>query len=160
MRTCYLQLPVEYSVRNTDPESVATAMDQLLKTALSTPGIMSDYGPVQIGEFTVLPDESAVRHELIALLRAARAYVDTEDACASNEHQEAVKLQEEIDGVLQAHDTQYPHRCQDCGDQFRDDQVVPLDQVKNLLERVSPGEPMPSGECPECGALCQPIKVK
>jgi len=25
--------------------------------------------------------------------------------------------------------------------------------IKDIFERVEPGEPMPNGECPECGAL-------
>lgn len=29
--------------------------------------------------------------------------------------------------------------------------------IENLMERVAPGEPMPIGECPKCGALCQPM---
>ncbi len=44
-------------------------------------------------------------------------------------------------------------RCQDClwkGDQ------ADTDPIDDLHERVSLGEPMPSGQCPECGALCQP----
>lgn len=163
MRTCHLQLPVEYSVRETDPESIATAMDRLLKTALSTPGIVDDYGRVQIGEFTVLPDESIVRHELMALLRSALHYVSAaydEHPHGSNEHDEALKLGLEIEEALKLYDVGHPHRCQDCGKQWPDSQVVLLEDVKNLLDRVSPGEPTPSGECPECHALCQPVKVK
>lgn len=30
--------------------------------------------------------------------------------------------------------------------------------VQRLHERVAPGEPMPAGECPKCGALCQPVE--
>ena len=32
---------------------------------------------------------------------------------------------------------------------------VSLKPIKDLQERVDPGEPIPSGECPNCGALCQ-----
>lgn len=28
-----------------------------------------------------------------------------------------------------------------------------LNDITDLSERVAPGEPMPAGECPECGAL-------
>jgi hypothetical protein len=45
------------------------------------------------------------------------------------------------------------HECQDCGKKWDEAQ---LREVKHLLERVAPGEPMPSGECPECGAVCHP----
>ena len=34
--------------------------------------------------------------------------------------------------------------------------VIPLEEVKCLEQRVSTGEPTPSGECPECGALTHP----
>lgn len=30
------------------------------------------------------------------------------------------------------------------------------DEIEGFFERVQPGEEMPSGECPECGALCHP----
>ena len=41
--------------------------------------------------------------------------------------------------------------CDNCGHTWADDQLKP---IKNLHQRVSPGETMPAGECPECGALC------
>lgn len=31
-----------------------------------------------------------------------------------------------------------------------------LDEIIDLGQRVSGGEPMPAGQCPECGALCHP----
>jgi uncharacterized membrane-anchored protein len=44
------------------------------------------------------------------------------------------------------------HLCQDCNKLWREeDLVLP---IKDIFQRVLPGEPMPSGECPECGALC------
>jgi len=46
-----LYVDVEYDAAVTDPESLATAMDILMKTALSTPGILDDYGDVTVGEF-------------------------------------------------------------------------------------------------------------
>lgn len=45
--------------------------------------------------------------------------------------------------------------CQNCGKTWDDSQLV---EARRLWERVSPGEPMPSGECPACGALCHPIE--
>ena len=47
--------------------------------------------------------------------------------------------------------------CQNCGAIVNDEDLKP---IKDLMQRVEPGEPMPSGECPECGALCQPILGK
>lgn len=46
--------------------------------------------------------------------------------------------------------------CENCLKLWRDDE---LEEIDDIWERVSPGEPMPSGECPECGALCQPDTV-
>jgi hypothetical protein len=47
------------------------------------------------------------------------------------------------------------HSCSDCGRTFTEDQ---LGETHNIWERVSPGEIMPSGECPKCGALCHPMR--
>lgn len=44
--------------------------------------------------------------------------------------------------------------CQDCGGVFPQSR---LKAIKDLGQRVEAGEPMPSGECPQCGALCQPV---
>lgn len=43
--------------------------------------------------------------------------------------------------------------CQNCDWRGPDEE---LREVKDLHERVAPGEPMPSGECPRCLCLCQP----
>lgn len=47
------------------------------------------------------------------------------------------------------------HECQNCGLIVGDDDIVPIEEVRDIFERVSPGEPFPSGECRECGALTQ-----
>ncbi len=44
--------------------------------------------------------------------------------------------------------------CQNCGKEWDDFELV---YPRALNVRVAPGEPMPAGECPACGALCQPI---
>jgi len=41
--------------------------------------------------------------------------------------------------------------CDNCGGEYVAAQLNP---VADLWERVSPGDTMPDGECPECGALC------
>jgi len=46
-------------------------------------------------------------------------------------------------------------RCQDC---TRVCAVENLEEIRNLDMRVEAGEPMPAGQCPVCGALCQLIK--
>ena len=35
----------------TDPDALAVALDTLMETAASTPGILDEYGDVKIGEF-------------------------------------------------------------------------------------------------------------
>lgn len=56
-------------------------------------------------------------------------------------------------GIEEDDDTR--HRCQNCGGQWKGGQLQP---IADFAQRVSAGEPCPSGECPECGALCQPIR--
>lgn len=48
------------------------------------------------------------------------------------------------------------HKCQSCGTKWDKDA---LKEIKDIFQRVAPGEPMPSGECPDCGALCHPIEI-
>jgi len=44
--------------------------------------------------------------------------------------------------------------CSDCKREIEDkDFKVRFPNIPNLLERLSPGEPVPYGECPDCGAL-------
>lgn len=43
--------------------------------------------------------------------------------------------------------------CQNCSSQFKDDDLLP---VKNILDRLQPGDIFPSGECPKCGCFCIP----
>ena len=46
-----------------------------------------------------------------------------------------------------------PHRCQNCDLLWAEEDIKPLGEVKDLLQRITPGEEVPSGECPECGHL-------
>ena len=47
------------------------------------------------------------------------------------------------------------HRCDNCGEIWKADQ---LEGIKDLDHRVDSGSVVPSGECPECGALCYPVE--
>lgn len=47
------------------------------------------------------------------------------------------------------------HACQNCDWTGAASALAP---IKDIFQRVAPGEPMPSGECPECGALCRQAK--
>lgn len=35
-----------------------------------------------------------------------------------------------------------------------------LGDIEDLSQRVDPGEPMPTGECPDCGALAHSIDIE
>lgn len=52
-KTTNLVVHVLYDSDKTDPESLASALDTLLETALSTPGILDEYGTVTVGDFLV-----------------------------------------------------------------------------------------------------------
>lgn len=49
--------------------------------------------------------------------------------------------------------------CPGCGSRFRDrgDLKWP---PEDICERVLPGEPMPAGECPDCGALIPESRLR
>lgn len=47
------------------------------------------------------------------------------------------------------------HECQNCG---KVSKAADLLDIEDLFQRIAVGEPVPSGECPKCGALCQPVK--
>ncbi len=48
-------------------------------------------------------------------------------------------------------------RCQNCGKGWREKDLI--NPIPDLHERVDPGEPMPNGECPGCGAVCHEEKT-
>lgn len=50
--------------------------------------------------------------------------------------------------------------CSDCGQVWKDGDIKQLIDIHHLWERISPGEVVPSGECPNCGALCHPTEKK
>ena len=54
--TAVLTVTVDYDPDITDGESIAAAMDLLMSAALSTHGILDDYGRPDIGQFFVDTD--------------------------------------------------------------------------------------------------------
>ena len=50
-------------------------------------------------------------------------------------------------------------QCDNCGWKGKP-KINAFADIPNLFERLDPGGVVPSGECPECGALCYPIKPK
>lgn len=57
-----LTIDIDYDPGITDPEALASTADRLLKTALSTPGIMKEYGTPRFGEFFVLSSHGDAVH--------------------------------------------------------------------------------------------------
>lgn len=49
------------------------------------------------------------------------------------------------------------HKCDNCGRKWHIDS---LETIKDYWMRVDEDGPVPSGECPECGCLCYPVKGK
>jgi Zn finger protein HypA/HybF involved in hydrogenase expression len=47
--------------------------------------------------------------------------------------------------------------CANCGKRFRQEDLAPIDDI---FQRVSPGEIMPAGQCPNCGALASLIEFE
>ena len=55
------------------------------------------------------------------------------------------------------------HECGNCGekwsfDDLEKDETGEYSIVHDLVERIEAGSIVPSGECPECGALVYPMK--
>src|SRR5258708_3306197 len=45
--------------------------------------------------------------------------------------------------------------CANCGHKFRDGE---MEEIQHFWERHEPGDMVAAGECPDCHALCFPIK--
>ena len=54
-----LTVEIEYDSEMTDAEGLACAMDRLMETILSTPGIVEEYGNPRVGEFFVAKETAA-----------------------------------------------------------------------------------------------------
>lgn len=46
------------------------------------------------------------------------------------------------------------NECDNCGAVLQDEELA---EILDYFERVEPGGTVPSGECPNCHALCYPI---
>lgn len=53
MKTATFKIKVQYDPKSTEVDSLATALDKLLDTALSTPGILDEYGCPELGSFVM-----------------------------------------------------------------------------------------------------------
>jgi hypothetical protein len=59
-QTATFIIKVDYDDRSTDPDALGEALDRLMETALSTPGILDDYGQVEVGKFEIPLDNDVV----------------------------------------------------------------------------------------------------
>jgi hypothetical protein len=98
----------------------------------------------------MVDDETALVDVLADLRHVAdKQRVDWAGAVsrANNHHGVEAGLREELREKL-ARD----YECQNCGGTYPESGLVT--PIPDLEERVAPGESMPAGECPVCGALC------
>lgn len=58
MAKTVLTIEVKYDENATDPDSLASAVNILLQTALSTPGVLEDLGELHFGEFAARPPDN------------------------------------------------------------------------------------------------------
>lgn len=56
---------VSFDERVTDAEALACALDRLMETAMSIPGVLDEYGNPTVGEFRPLQIESGGRDSLV-----------------------------------------------------------------------------------------------
>ena len=76
-----LCLEVEYNPEHTDPEGLANALDRLLETVLSTPGITDEYGEPHFGPCWVSSTDSPGAGHLDLL--GGQIQIDVEDGAAN-----------------------------------------------------------------------------
>lgn len=62
-KTVKFLVDVEFDGDTTDAESLAGALSTLMETALSTPGVLDEYGPVDVGSFYPGQDEESEEDE-------------------------------------------------------------------------------------------------
>ena len=69
-----LTVEIEYDPSMTDPEGLASVMDRLLETAMSTPDIMSEYGNPNPGEFYVAKEPVVTAPKVTRAMNEQRQY--------------------------------------------------------------------------------------
>jgi hypothetical protein len=60
-KTTRLYVDVDYNPEVTDPEGLSNALDTLMETAMSTPGILDEYDDPQVGAFYILKTPMVVK---------------------------------------------------------------------------------------------------
>lgn len=85
---------------------------------------------------------------LVELVASSQEEEEDDDAWLN----ESEKHGTDTDGALltpSRGDAVYCQNCDWTGEE------ADCDPINDLQQRVAPGEPMPAGECPRCGSLCQ-----
>ena len=100
--------------------------------------------------------EAKTGEQAEAYILALRPYVLGADSIEANE---LAKIAANVSSHKEPFDVTDPlAECQDCEQRTPESKLV--NPIKDLAQRVAPGEPMPAGECPACGALCQEIEAQ
>jgi hypothetical protein len=103
-----LTIEVEFDETLTDAESVATAADKLLETALSTPDILAEYGDPKFGEFLTpeAPKKKGVIYESVFVVKVLTdepldGYIGLGDLAIIGEEEGVVSVKETHSGKLE-----------------------------------------------------------
>jgi hypothetical protein len=112
LRRVILKLPVTYSPDETDAEGVSCAIDHLLATALSTPGILAEYGNPEVDETSYDPDDDQPTFDLPM---SHEDYVATEGSrcpyCGSDD----LERSEVVSGLDRPAEGEADEECNKCG---------------------------------------------
>lgn len=78
MKTTTLTIDVVYDDSKTDPEAIASAADALLEMALSSPGLMDEYGDPDFRPFfvqgSILPTLNVIELQKLAIKKALQKH--------------------------------------------------------------------------------------
>ncbi len=103
MAKTVLTIEVEYDERATDPDSLASAVNILFQTALSTPGVLEDLDSLRFGEVAATPaDDKTCMSNLVPSGNAAPILDDAKI------DEEAIRFRNH-------------YRCPRCGEEWTDD---------------------------------------
>jgi hypothetical protein len=58
MKTAIISFEVQYDETKTDSDAITCALEVVLETGLSTPGILEEYGTVEVGPFGVKDEDT------------------------------------------------------------------------------------------------------
>ena len=134
------------------------------QTALSDDLTNNDRALMALEAVETMAAETASRGEEVAtkigdLLCNLRHLCDAEGLCFADVDRVAYRIysieiyEQRCADAGYAGDRIEIHVCENCGWGGLEEE---LGEITNLGQRVAPNEPVPSGECPDCGALCQP----